>query len=157
MYYSWRELRGWHKGVDEYLGQRESSVFLFAICFNVDIQAYKQPAASLLASSFSQVTTHIRLFTEPLPMQHRLMPGNLSVAGDIVTNQFPDANKHPLFYVGIYCGISLTAALISVTGEWILFTGGIRSGEKLMYSYLLTNLKMSFSKEWCCSKACYSV
>lgn len=35
---------------------------------------------------------------------------------------------HPLFYVGVYTAICLTAALIGVVAEWILLTGGIRSG-----------------------------
>ncbi|KIJ38897.1 hypothetical protein M422DRAFT_781226 [Sphaerobolus stellatus SS14] len=42
--------------------------------------------------------------------------------------KFPDANVHPLFYVAVYCGIGLFATMMATATEWILFTGGMRSG-----------------------------
>jgi ABC-type multidrug transport system fused ATPase/permease subunit len=62
-------------------------------------------------------------------MQHRLVFNNLTIAGNIVTKELPDANLHPLFYVGIYSAIGLLAALLGVASQWVLFTGGLRSGE----------------------------
>lgn len=69
-------------------------------------------------------------------MQHRLVFNNLTMAGHIVTKELPDATTHPLFYVGIYSAIGLLSGFIGVFMQWVLFTGGLRSGENHSSSYV---------------------
>ncbi|KAF8580919.1 multidrug resistance-associated ABC transporter [Ramaria rubella] len=91
--------------------------------------AYNVAPESLLMTSFSRVIgSHVHVFGDAWPAQYRLMLSNETVNTDMTTIAFPDAHVHPFFYVGVYCAIGLVAAIVSVIAEWILFTGGLRSG-----------------------------
>lgn len=72
------------------------------------------------------------------------MLNNLTMAGDVIAKELPDATVHPLFYVGVYSAISMVAALLGVAAEWILFTGGLRSGESHVFACMRLNLRHHF-------------
>ncbi|KAF8581299.1 multidrug resistance-associated ABC transporter [Ramaria rubella] len=91
--------------------------------------AYDAAPESLLMTMFSRVTNSlVHVLGYAWPAQYSLALSNATVNTDMTTNAFPDAYVHPLFYVGVYCAIGIVAAIVSVITEWILFTGGLRSG-----------------------------
>lgn len=82
-------------------------------------------AYSLL--SFSKDASGI--FSDPLTSRHydfMTRNGTFHAATEI---QFPNANDNPLFYVFVYCGLGILLAILATVGEWMLLTGGMRSGE----------------------------
>ncbi|KAH7882505.1 hypothetical protein F5I97DRAFT_1905629 [Phlebopus sp. FC_14] len=44
---------------------------------------------------------------------------------------FPDANKHPLFYVGVYGAIGFATALVGVLSTVVQFTGALRASRSI--------------------------
>ncbi|KAG6334904.1 hypothetical protein ID866_4185 [Astraeus odoratus] len=49
----------------------------------------------------------------------------------------PDANEYPLFYVGVYGGIGLTVALVSVLSSAVQYVGALKASRTL-FRHLLT-------------------
>ena len=48
--------------------------------------------------------------------------------------ELPDANEHPLFYIGIYATIGLVSALASVLSVTAQYTGSLRASRILFKS-----------------------
>jgi len=68
--------------------------------------------------------------------------GNIQIKGVIISIQaygssvtaqpqstLPSPQSHPLFYLGIYSGISFATTLMAVMAQWALSTGGLRAGK----------------------------
>ena len=53
------------------------------------------------------------------------------------TIQWPPAQDHPFFYIGVYAAISLGAALVNITGVITQYTGALRASRTL-FERLLT-------------------
>jgi hypothetical protein len=116
--------------VDEHLGDCEC--FWPGYCISVPDaaawQAYKQRTASLGLYALSRASGHFLALNEPWPTRQFVLH-NFTISQDVVATDFPDANVHPLFYVGVYCAIGVAAAFVAIVSQWILFTGGLRGGE----------------------------
>ncbi|RDX45811.1 multidrug resistance-associated ABC transporter [Lentinus brumalis] len=52
--------------------------------------------------------------------------------------QFPPAQEHPYFYIGIYAAISLTAGLVNILGVITQYTGALRASRILFDKLLKT-------------------
>ena len=50
----------------------------------------------------------------------------------------PDANGHPLFYVGVYGAIGMTAAIVGILASAVQYTGALRASRSLFRSLLRT-------------------
>ncbi|KAF7350973.1 hypothetical protein MSAN_01659500 [Mycena sanguinolenta] len=57
---------------------------------------------------------------------------------------WPSAVDHPLFYVGIYAGIGLTTAFISICSSVAQITGALRASRKLFKELLVTVVRATF-------------
>ncbi|KAF8518374.1 hypothetical protein BU17DRAFT_90966 [Hysterangium stoloniferum] len=103
--------------------------------------AYAQVSiVSLAYAAFTSnvISSNLKVSSDPWPAQHRFIPQNVTVSSTIPI-KFPSAYEHPLFYVAVYCGISILSALVATITEWMLFSGGMRSG-LVLFENLLTNL-----------------
>lgn len=69
-----------------------------------------------------------KIFSDPLTSSHyNIMAQNSTFQAAEI--KFPNANENPLFYVAVYCGLGIISALLTTVGEWVLLTGGMRSGK----------------------------
>ncbi|KAF8345519.1 multidrug resistance-associated ABC transporter [Amanita rubescens] len=57
---------------------------------------------------------------------------------------WPDAIKHPMFYVGIYAAIGLAGALVSVLSVTAQYTGALRASRILFKQLLVTVVRATF-------------
>ncbi|KAF7321090.1 ABC bile acid [Mycena chlorophos] len=57
---------------------------------------------------------------------------------------WPDASKHPLFYVGIYAVIGLLNVLVTVISSAVQMTGAYRAGQKLFKALVVTVMRAPF-------------
>ncbi|KAJ6452790.1 hypothetical protein C8R45DRAFT_1223373 [Mycena sanguinolenta] len=68
-----------------------------------------------------------------------------SLSTTIVRNvNWPSAAKHPLFYVGIYAAIGLTAGLVNILMYVLQLTGALRASRKLFKALLETVVHATF-------------
>ncbi|KAF8587167.1 multidrug resistance-associated ABC transporter [Ramaria rubella] len=73
------------------------------------------------------------------PMALQSDDHNTTMMREVFVRSLPAAHTHPLFYVAVYFGIGLLSATVAVITEWILLTGGLRSGF-VLFKGLLTSL-----------------
>lgn len=57
---------------------------------------------------------------------------------DLPTISLPDANKHPLFYIGVYAALGLGSALVGVLSAIVQYTGALRASKVLFVRLLVT-------------------
>jgi hypothetical protein len=51
--------------------------------------------------------------------------------------KWPDANKHPLFYVGVYSAIGMTAGIASIASYNAQYAGALRASRRLFKELLV--------------------
>ncbi|THU84317.1 multidrug resistance-associated ABC transporter [Dendrothele bispora CBS 962.96] len=56
----------------------------------------------------------------------------------------PDANEHPMFYVGVYAAIGLGGAFVSVMSVMAQYTGALRASRILFRQLLVTVVRATF-------------
>ena len=52
--------------------------------------------------------------------------------------EWPPAQEHPFFYIGIYAAISLAAGFVNIAGVITQYTGALRASRKLFRQLLVT-------------------
>jgi hypothetical protein len=57
---------------------------------------------------------------------------------DLPTMSLPNANKHPLFYIGVYSALGLGSALVGVLSAIVQYTGALRASKVLFVRLLVT-------------------
>jgi hypothetical protein len=74
--------------------------------------------------------------------------------------QWPSAQKHPLFYIGIYAAIGLSTAFVSVASYVAQFTGALRASRLLFRRLLIGVVKATMRwhdvtpQGWCLYGLC---
>jgi ABC-type multidrug transport system fused ATPase/permease subunit len=51
--------------------------------------------------------------------------------------QLPDANDHPMFYVGIFAAIGLGSAFIAILSSYVQLTGALKASRRLFQQLLV--------------------
>jgi ABC-type multidrug transport system fused ATPase/permease subunit len=51
--------------------------------------------------------------------------------------QLPDANEHPMFYVGIFAAIGLGGALVATLSSYVQLTGALKASRRLFQQLLV--------------------
>jgi ABC-type multidrug transport system fused ATPase/permease subunit len=64
-----------------------------------------------------------------------------SSAGSTTSFAFglPDANSHPMFYVGVYAAIGLSAVVITLLSSIVQYLGALRAS-RILFKQLLENV-----------------
>ncbi|KAF7346860.1 hypothetical protein MSAN_01825400 [Mycena sanguinolenta] len=76
-----------------------------------------------------------------IPINHQSSPSSTTITRNI---NWPSAAKNPLFYVGIYAAIGLTAALVNILMYALQLTGALRASRKLFKALLETVVHATF-------------
>ncbi|KAJ3788774.1 hypothetical protein GGU10DRAFT_384717 [Lentinula aff. detonsa] len=75
---------------------------------------------------------------------HQTTPSSPPMFTTRATFNFPNAHEHPMFYVGVYAGIGVLNALVSVIATAVQYTGALRASRILFKQLLVTVVRATF-------------
>ncbi|KAJ4488293.1 ABC transporter type 1, transmembrane domain-containing protein [Lentinula aciculospora] len=75
---------------------------------------------------------------------HQSTPSPPSMFPTQTIFNFPSVYEHPLFYVGVYAGIGVLNALVSVIATAVQYTGALRASRILFKQLLVTVVRATF-------------
>jgi hypothetical protein len=101
-------------------------------------QAYGEPAPSPYAFTSFATPEHELALGAPASAQH------LGAHTLLHLPALPDANAHPLFYVGVYAAIGLGTAAVTVLSAVTQYTGALRASRRLFKQLLVGVVRASF-------------
>ncbi|KAJ3842758.1 hypothetical protein EV361DRAFT_888642 [Lentinula raphanica] len=75
---------------------------------------------------------------------HQTTPSSLPMFSIRTAFNFPNVHEHPMFYVGVYAGIGVLNALVSVIATAVQYTGALRASRILFKQLLVTVVRATF-------------
>jgi ABC-type multidrug transport system fused ATPase/permease subunit len=103
-------------------------------------EAYNHSKSSAGLYAFrSFATTEHELTMDGLLSPHAFTSNLLPIfsSRSLLGIQWPSPYEHPLFYVGVYATIGLTAAIVSITSVSVQFAGALRASRQLFKQLLV--------------------
>ncbi|KAH8810160.1 hypothetical protein DL96DRAFT_1716877 [Flagelloscypha sp. PMI_526] len=99
--------------------------------YRVPVEEHPSPFLDLAATDVGQTSNsyhHISLLSTPTTRQHT----------------WPDAYKHPIYYIGIYAAIGFSGVLLQTASALIQYYGAIQASKRLFSRLLVTVMRATF-------------